>query len=736
MNIEPRRESLPEYKSFPSSTDRNCISYEPAWQIFLISVFVFIWPLVYFWRQIVPFKGQYIAIGNDFKKWYYVYKIYLLDHLSQFHIPLWSPAEAAGFPFYSSPLTQTFYPLNLFLVIFYNLAGGYTRLDHQVFTILGVSIFSLGLFFWLRQLNLNIRAVLFATLVMSVSFKMAEILRFPNAVHTAAWYPWILFAITSILQKQSVKELAVSGFLLFFFLTCFFTGGYPYYIYYSLFLFFPYLLLFLIPKLRHKFFGRQTIRLTNSLLTLLVSSIFSILICMPYLYKINLLLKETVGRGGGDFQFATDISSNYVDTIGSLIFPPIANPGGWFYFGILGVFLISLYFFLGLSGVYFSYTNPSELEKQENRFGYPDPWIIVLFLVWMGTIIYITYGKNSALFIFLWKYMPFFSPLRYWTRMNIILVPILGWLLAIAYNYFEVLISQSKNVKNKRLAAYVLLGVYVAILIIQYDVFRNKLYDKYWLLLFQHAASKEVLFIIFGGLAFVITWFFLNLPSKINVQSPQFLGIVLSCFILFSTLDMRSVGANMWIYPSSLATTTRYKLNVAKLNMESFTVPRIEAGTLSISSAFSVGNKDTKSFNWYFNRYVEFIENKEEQLTYRRKLLGIVDGRKLYFSKAIDYPTIKAFLEDATQFKNFERVISYTGDELVLNVNVTTEGYLSFIDNWDSDWEATLDSKPTKIELLFETFKSVQIPPGEHRLIFAYRPNLFKMFAEKRKSST
>jgi hypothetical protein len=319
--------------------------------------------------------------------------------------------------------------------------------------------------------------------------------------------------------------------------------------------------------------------------------------------------------------------------------------------------------------------------------------------------------------------------------MNIILVPILGWLLAIAYNSFEELISKNENVINKHRIAYSIIVFYVMVLIVQYNAFRNKLYDKYWIWLFRHVASKDVLFIIFAGLAFVIIWILLNLASKINFQSPGSLGIILSLFIVFSTLDMESVGANMWIYPAPLATPTRYRLNVAQLNMESFTAPRIEPGTLSLSSAFSVGNKETKRFNWYFNRYIEFLENTEDQLSYRRKLLGIVDGRRLYFSKAIDYLTVEGFLEDASQFNNFERVISYTGDELVLNVSVTTEGYLSFIDNWDSDWEAILDSKPTKIALLFGTFKSVKIPPGEHRLIFAYRPKLFNIFAKKLKSS-
>jgi hypothetical protein len=567
---------------------------------------------------------------------------------------------------------------------------------------------------------------------MSVSFKMAEILRFPNAVHTAAWYPWILFAITNILQKRAVKELVGYGFLLFFFLICFFTGGYPYYIYYSLFLFPPYLLLFLIPKLRHKFFENQLSRLRNSIITLVLAGTFAILICGPYLYQVNQLLKDTVSRGGGNFEFSTNLAFHYVDTIGSLVFPPLANPEGWYYFGILSVLLILLYYFSGLAGVYSSYIKPPQLETQKNLYWYQDPWVKIFFLAWISTITYITYGSNSYLFTFLWKYMPFFSRLRAWSRMNIILVPIIAWLLAISYSHFEKLICQNNEFPNKRRAIYVLLGVYVAILIIQYYFFINKLYHKYWTDYFQDVASNDLSFLIFGAYALLIILVLLNLASKINFQSPRLLWRVLAFFILFSALDMRGVGTSMWMYTSPLAIPQRYKLNVEQLNIESFAVPRIERGTLSLTSAFSVGNKKTKNLDWwYFNRYVQFLENTENQLNYRRKMLGIVDGKKLYFSKSTDYPTIKAFLDDASQFNNFEQVISYTGDKLVLEVNVPIEGYLSFIDNWDRDWEATVDNKLTQIERLFGLFKSVRLPAGKHRVVFAYRPKLFKILAKK-----
>ena len=727
MNANRKNGNFPHKDLSPGSINSSTLTCEPAWLKFMGALLVFFWPFVYFFRQVIPFKGKYIAIVNDFNFLYYFYKPYLLDNLIHLRIPLWSPSEGGGFPFYSNPFAQAFYPLNLFLAVFYELTGGYTRLDHQLFTVLGVSIFALGLFCWLRLLNLNTRAVLFATFVMSVSFKVAEILRFPNAVHTAAWYPWILFAITKVLFSQSVKESAKYGLLLTIFLICLLTGGYPYYVYYCLFLFGPYLLLFLIPKLRHKFFINQTVRLRNSIFVLIVAGLSSLLICGPYLYKMSKLLKETADRGGNSFEYSTAHLFNFEDTIGSLIFPPAAQAEGWYYFGILGLLLILLYLLSGLSVNYSSLRKPSGLERAESLPWYQDPWIKIFFLVWIGTISYITYGRESELFRFLWKYMPLFSSLRVWGRMNIILVPIIAWLLAIAYTHFEELITRKNTFQTPKrvslwLPIYVLTAAYLAILLIQFHIFRNKLYDEYWTEYFKDFASKDILFILFGGVAFFITLLLLSVAPRIQFQSPRTLAALLAGLVLFSVLNMKSVGSGMWIDPLlPLQTSKRNRVNVAQLNMESFTIPRIESATISLSSTFSFGIIP----NWYFNRYVQFYNKTEKELQARNQLLGAIDGRKLYFSQSINYPTIQAFLDDAVRFKDFERVISYTGDELTLEVRNTTDGYVSFIDNWDSDWEATVDGKLTPIELLFGTFKSVQLMAGEHRVTFAYQPKFY-----------
>ncbi|MDO8303038.1 MAG: hypothetical protein Q7T18_07345, partial [Sedimentisphaerales bacterium] len=244
---------------------------------------VFCWPFIYLHSLIFAVNGHYLAIGNDFLKISYKYKIYLLDCLANFKFPLWSPAEGGGYPFCTSPYAQAFYPFNIPLAVVYKMLGGYTALDHQIFTVFGVAIFALGLFAWLRLINCNIRAVIFAALVMSVSFKVTEILRFPSAVHTAAWYPWILYGITRIMFNRSVKNTVLSGILLCFFLICLCTGSYPYNAYYSMFLVGPYLLAFFIRPLRVRLFGIQPIHWKRAIITLVIAAFAAGLMCAPYL---------------------------------------------------------------------------------------------------------------------------------------------------------------------------------------------------------------------------------------------------------------------------------------------------------------------------------------------------------------------------------------------------------------------------------------------------------------------
>lgn len=709
----------------------------------IIPLIISLIPFLYFFRQIFPIDGKYIAIGNDFDLLYYNYKVYLLDCLSNFHFPLWSPAEAAGFPFYSSPFAAVFYPLNIFLAIFYKVMGGYTRLDHQVFTVFGISIFGLGLYFWLKETTLNSRAIFFAASVMCVSFKVTEIVRFPNAVHTAAWYPWILFCITKILRCQAPRKSFFYGCFLFCLTIFFLTGGYPYYIYYSPFLFIPYIIFLFIPTLRNNLFrfsSYQVIK-SGSILVLCLSFFCGCLICSPYLYKMGQLLENTTDRGGNSFEYSTFHVFNFQDTLGSLFFPPMAQAEGWYYFSIFAILTVLLYF---LDTIYenLKVIKQSNWRLEINELGYRNFYILLFFLSWIGIISYITYGKESYLFHILWEYMPFFSSLRVWGRMNIILVPIICLLLAMSYQNLEERVFLDKKNSLKKIPNLLFLVCYGLIITAQYFWYREKEYDYYWTTSFTPFESKDIWFIVFSLIAFGVI---LSLIFKCNKfkfygieifrnKTRSISGILVVLLVFLSVMDMSVIGNKMWAiqeYRDStwlpeirlFDTPSRNRLEIPKANLDSFSVPRTEYEHtgISLTSAFNVGIM----YNWYYYRYINFLNSAEEDIESRDRLLGRLDGKKIYFSKHIGYSTVKDFLVASQESENKENILTYTGDKLVVEVDMVSPGYVSFIDNWDPDWKATIDGQVATIDKLFGTFKSVYVSEGKHELTFLYSPSFF-----------
>ena len=678
-------------------------------------IIAFMIPFVFLFQYVIPSELLARTIDNDFSILYYRYKLYLLSALSQFHFPLWSPAEAAGFPFYANPFTQSFYPLNLCLIIYYKLTGGYSYLDHQIFTVFGMALFALGIFGWLRSLQIANRHALFATAIVSVSIKLTEIVRFPNAVHTIAWLPFLLWGCTLALRPQTAKK---GGGMIFLGTVMMLTGGYLYYVYYSAFILGPYILLLLFPQTRQVIAGSLTERIKPFLVTIFISFSTAGLLCFPYLLKTLQLLAQTVDRGGNNFQYSTAHEFTFTDTIGSLFFPPAAQMEGWYYFGMVGVLLILFYIVLILR---------RETGSQA------DGKLLIVILVWTAVISYITYGKYSYLFSLLWYYLPGFSSLRVWGRMNIILLPLIALLLARAYASFErfLLEVQSDHESQRRLTG-VLVGwslCYVSILAVQFYLYSNKVFDAYWTTYFQGPAPgklNEGVFLLAGLIAFVVILIGVSLSRKkkaVLLSSKASYWLVAWATILwfFNSFDVYLVGTQQWSF-RVLPPTDKSSLNLEKINSQALSTPRIYPyDTISLSDEFSVGIVE----NWYFNRYIGFLKAHAGSRDFKQ-MMGVVDGQRFYFSSTIDHPDPTDFLADAaahsaaSQFRiTVER---YTGDELNVVVEATQPGYFSFIDNWDADWTALVDGQAVEIQKLFGTFKTVNVAAGHHTIAFVYQP--------------
>ena len=712
----------------------------------LAAVAAVLWPFFFLFPYIFSVDGKYLAIGNDFQVLYFSYKAYLLDSLARFDVPWWSPSESAGFPFYASPFTETFYPLNLPLTVYYWIAGGYTILDHQRYAVLGIAIFTLGLFCWLRELRFNVRTALGAAMVMGVSFKVTEILRFPNALHTAAWYPWILLCMTRLAGSTTRRSQAINATLLAAAAICMVTGGYPYYVIYSPWLFGPYLLVLLVPRWSRALLDREPVAATRVLPAFVLAGVAVAVACAPFLYKMSALMKQTTDRGGQSFEYSTAHVFNYRDTLGSWLFAPASQTEGWYYFGIINVMLILF----------------ALVRRPRNP--------VTLFLLgWIALITYITYGKSSYLFMFLWTYVPTYSSLRVWGRMNIILVPILAWLLAVAYRHFESVLAAREPGDDSGGAAAaeagrgrwnwralaVLCVIAGVILTAQYQLRANRWHDEYWVAYYAgfmeykrtFAALLDYLnewglrvqmtppelvdvvervFFTAGVVSFLgLTGMLMLAPSfrrgssanPGSIASPRLPRIAMTMIVAIAAMEMWMVGPWAWAY-AVVPEPPRHQYQIAQRNTYSFSVPRIDRASLLPEGPFGVGIMD----NWYFERYVQFLQGGKREPEALKQLLGMVDARKVLFTERIDHPSIQAFLDDARRFPGVERVSRYTGDEISIKVQAPVGGYVSFIDNWDPDWTGAVDSAAVPIERLFGTFKSVPVRAGRHKVEFDYRP--------------
>jgi hypothetical protein len=664
------------------------------------------WPVVFFGDRVFPFRGTITATGNDFISLYWVYKAYLLDCLARWSLPLWSPSEAAGYPFYSSPFTQTFYPLNLPLAVFHALAGGYSPHDHQVFTAVGNGLFALGAFLWLRSLGIGAAGALFAACVVSTSFRFGDLLRLPNAVHTALWYPWILLAFDRILGARGRGELARWGTALCGFLVAFLTAGYPYYVYYSLFLFPPYLLLAAFGWLDGV--ARAPLRRLG---VIAGAGAFALVLCAPYLAKVKQTLDATVGRTAGVHHPWYEFGP--IDSLNSLVFPVGASPEGCYYFGVAGLLLLVLY--------------AVELARDPAARG--ERRLCAALIGWCLAVSYLSWGQGTLLFPVLERALPGFARLRVWARLSIVLLPLLAWLLARAFERFQSRLAAPVTEARdpRRDGAKVLLGALVVIAAVQgaqvLSGSVHRYYDVYLAALRGFAAwsllGSAMGFLALGGLLLAA-----GRRRPPGVSPAATVAVLLAA----SAADVWPVGARMWA--TRTPSPERVPFDVAAVVRRAPEVPRrVSYSTVTLvdparpergfSPAFNVGLVP----DWYFRRYADFLVGRDPaELEY---FLGGVNGRRLFLSARVDHAGVRAFLEDCVAFGGAFAIAEYTGDRLEAEVTMPADGFVTFVDNWDPDWRAFVDGTPAPIVTAFGTFKAAAVPAGRHRVLFKYAPRLW-----------
>ena len=168
----------------------------------LIIFSIIVWPYLY----LFPLSFGFLAMGNDFDLIYFSYKRYIAEMLSEGIIPLWSPVNGTGFSLIYNPFAQYFYLPGWIMYIVHFITNNLTLHNFLIYTIFAISIFSLGIFYWLKSFKIDQTNAFISALIVACSLKVTELLRFPNAAHAAAWIPWVLYGVNLMLENKNKKH--------------------------------------------------------------------------------------------------------------------------------------------------------------------------------------------------------------------------------------------------------------------------------------------------------------------------------------------------------------------------------------------------------------------------------------------------------------------------------------------------------------------------------------------------
>ena len=426
--------------------------------------------------------------------------------------------------------------------------------------------------------------------------------------------------------------------------------------------------------------------------------------------------------------------------MGSWLFPSASSTEGWYYSGVITTIII----FLGIIIVFFNKTKINSFDKR----------LIVYSIIFILFITYFSWGKNSFLFTWSWNNLPIIDSLRTWPRINIIIVPFVILLFSISLKYLTLNIVNKKKEEINKLVKMLFI-LFSTILFIQflfnYFSFQNEEYWGFWQKKRFDAAIEFLpsilgyilrlydgpIYLIFSLISFIFLIFFLKnkeIQKKLYLFYTGILLIVVSELFVISNLQWSLPG-----WKTQLTKVESPLLQLQKGFMSKRIIDTVKGNEYFRDNRFfNVNYPDNygysghaKNFTKYFQRYggKKTPNTSEEELNLVKFFYGATDdAKKIFLSKSINHKNIVSFIKDS---KNFEEISiskieivvnEYDGNNITLNINTKYDGWLSFIDNWDYGWVATVNEKNTPIYKLLDTYKSVKIKKGFSIVKFQYKP--------------
>jgi len=152
----------------------------------------------------IPHKAQYPDVIRQLYPW----KTLVVSQLKKFKLPLWNPYNLAGAPLAANFQSGSYYPLNIFYLIFPQKAAW------TILVILQPLLAMIFTYLLLRQFNFHILASLLGGLTFGYSNFFTVWLEYNTVGQVILWLPLVLLALEKLLKRNSpVWNLILIGSL-------------------------------------------------------------------------------------------------------------------------------------------------------------------------------------------------------------------------------------------------------------------------------------------------------------------------------------------------------------------------------------------------------------------------------------------------------------------------------------------------------------------------------------------
>ena len=303
--------------------------------------------------------------------------------------PYWMPSIFGGMPtIHSLQNISNYYMPNFILNILkvFSAPEIWTQLIHLIFG-------GLGVYFLLRFLKLDFMVAFFGSIMFLLTpyMNVCIVHGHGSQIMTAAYIPWVCFALLNLWNKQNLQNLALLSILIGFQLQ----RGHIQIAYYTWLM----IAIFVAYKITTSKFTR------NFYVYLICSLFFGFLMALSIIWPSYLYSEHSIraiSDQGSAFTYATNWSFSIKEMI-TFIIPSYYGFGGNTYIGTIEPAMTDFPNYLGLFTIIFFIYALKKKNKDE-----------FLNYFWMLSFLFLalSLGKNFFLYEYLFSYLPFFDKFR------------------------------------------------------------------------------------------------------------------------------------------------------------------------------------------------------------------------------------------------------------------------------------------------------------------------------------